>query len=1131
MKNVSYAFLSLLLVFSYPKQAGTAEEKVMLVTKALAGQSVRYKSVSNLVLTSEGRKVNFDATEIEKATFTSILPNGNVVTEHVTESSEASINGNKLPDSNEPKSTTTITVSPDGSLVSYKTTGKEAEETKAQARLYPVGTAIFSDKPVGIGDKWSKIVKSDSDIGLHGAKADFEVVGMEKLGGIDTVKIKEDYAETDAAPIITAHSIIWIEKSSGDQLASDTTVENLPFGGAMAIGKIHAERIDGSPLGEVKPVDIKNTGKPGDKKPDAKPEPKKEKTIDEVVKDYEKIAGLFTIYKKKENGRDTIYMEIKESILDKMLLMEVTASTGNSSQIVAGDPINDILFKFNKLGDDKLQIVVPNIHFKAEDKSPTARAVRRSFADGILESFKIEGVQADRKSVLINVTDLFKGDIAEISSQLSGPFGGGYILDREKTYLEQIKSFPENLVVQTYYHFMKGGGGQGGIGALFGGGEDVSADHRSLPFKVVYTLFPLPEKGYRPRLADSRIGYFLTDYQDFNITDKSDTKVRYIYRWDLQKKDPKAAMSEPVQPIVFWLDNAIPVDYRDAVRNGLLFWNKAFEKIGIRNAIVVNQMPDNADWDHADMRYNTIRWVASPGAGYAVALVRHDPLTGQILNANITVDINYTRYMQIERSKIVDPAMSFADPDPIIKLSSSPAKCEFGKGMMEQAYFGNMALSMLGGQGYKLDEKAYLKSFIQELVSHEMGHVMGLRHNFIASMYHTPEEMSNGPLIRDTGTASSVMDYTPFNIYAIKHKNVDYFMPTVGPYDLWAIQYGYTPIEAKTSQGELYKLNEIASKDNEPGHRYESDEIADQFDPEVTRYDLTSDPLAYFTKTSELSRYLLLNLDKRVPKQGDSYIEFTHDFFNLLSWYARSISFASRYIGGVTVNRSHHGDPGEKPNLAPVSAADQKRALVMLNTYIFSEGAFALPKSYFGKLAQEPYDFAPANTFPMLDQFTAVQTGALRRIFGAAVLSRIQNNEYRVSDPSQAFTLPYLYHSVGQNVWAELANKKNISVLRRALQRSHLELMINQFLGQASGTPDDARVLAWQQLRNLKSSITVASRQGKYDEYTQLHLEDSLMRINRALEAKQTIGGSSGGRQLTLRELLGASEQQPALTK
>ncbi len=1127
MKSFSIALLGFLLMLTYPHRADTAEEKALLVTKALAGQSVRYKSISNLVLESQGRKVNFEATEVEKATFTTVLPNGNVVSEHITESSDASINGNKLPEGNEPKSTTTITVRPDGSLLSYKTSGKEPGETKTQARLYAVGTSVFSDKPVGIGDKWTHQFKADSDIGIHEAKADFEVLGFEKMNGIETVKIKMEYAETDATPAIAAHSTIWVEKSSGDQMISETTAENVPFGGAMASGKIHQERLDGSPLGEAKPVDIKNTGKPADKKT----EPKKEKMIDEVVKDYEKIPGLFTIYKKKENGRDTIYMEIKESLLDKLLMMEVTASTGNSSQIVAGDPINDLLFKFVKLGDDKVQIVVPNIHFRAEEKSPTERAVKRSFADGIIESFKIEGVQADRKSVLINVSDLFKGDIAEISSQLSGPFGGGYILDREKTYVDLIKSFPENLVVQTYYHFMKGGGGSSGIAALFGGGEDVSADHRSLPFKVIYTLFPLPDKGYRPRLADSRIGYFLTDYQDFNITDKSDIKVRYIYRWDLQKKDPKAALSEPKQPIVFWLDNAIPMDYRSAVSDGLLFWNKAFEKIGFKNAVVVKQMPDSADWDHADMRYNTIRWVASPSAAYAVALARHNPLTGQILNANITVDINYTRYMQVERARMVDPALAFAEPGSAAKLKSDPTRCEFGKGMMEQAYLGNMALSMLGGPGFKLDEKAYLQSFIRELVSHEMGHIMGLRHNFIASMYHSPAELTNGPLVRETGTASSVMDYTPFNIYAIKKKNVDYFMPTVGPYDIWAIQYGYTPIESKTSQGEKSKLNEIASRDNEPGHRYESDEIADQFDPEVTRYDLTSDPIAYFTKTSELSRYLLLNLDKRIPKFGDSYNDFTHDFFSLLSWYARSISFASRYIGGITVNRSHAGDPGEKPNLIPVSATDQKRALNLLNTYLFSENAFSLPKSYLGKLTQEPFDFAPANTFPMLDQFTNVQAGALRRIFSSAVLSRIQNNEYRMSNATLAFTLPYLYHSVGQNVWSELDIHKNISVLRRSLQRNHLQLLIDQFLGQASGTPEDARVLAWQQLRNLKESIASASRRGKYDEYTQLHLEDCSMRISRALDAKQTIGGANSGRTLTLRELLGGSEQQPAVTR
>ena len=330
-------------------------------------------------------------------------------------------------------------------------------------------------------------------------------------------------------------------------------------------------------------------------------------------------------------------------------------------------------------------------------------------------------------------------------------------MDRDKTFVGAIKNFPENLVVETNYHFTSSGrgGGGGGIASLLGGGAgDQLADPRSIPFKAVYTVFPLPtENGYVPRLADPRVGYFLTDFQEYNDDSREDVMTRYIYRWDMRKKDPSAALSEPVKPIVFWMDNAIPTEYRDWVKEGLQMWNKAFEKVGIKDAIVVNQMPDNADWDHADMRYNTIRWVESPNSGYAVAQFRVNPLTGQILNANITVDANFTRYIKEERRERVNPANFFEEPSPeaIADALKHPFRCEFGTGMVEQGWFGREAVSAFAQEYGIVNDKEYLHEYLREVVGHEMGHLMGLRHNFIASTYHTAEELKDAKLLTETG--------------------------------------------------------------------------------------------------------------------------------------------------------------------------------------------------------------------------------------------------------------------------------------------------------------------------------------------------------------------------------------------
>jgi hypothetical protein len=1087
-----------------------AQDKAVLLYKAKTGQVVRDKSEGTLSLEAGGRKATLEVTEIVKTTVGDVSASGDVTLEQETESTELTFNGQKAPprdDSNKDK--VTIQIHPDGSLISYKSADSEADKSKMGARLYGALNPVFTDKAVGTGDKWSHEFKADADMGLHAAKGDYEILGFEKLNGADTVKVKISYQESDSSPPLGVNGTIWIEKTSGDVVAADYDIENVAFGGEkgpMASGHFHAARIEGSILGGGKPGDTKPGSKPGTT--ETKPTPPKEKTIDETIKDYEKLPGVFTLYRKREAGRDTIYMEIKEDQLDKLMMMEVTASTGTGDLIVAGTPLNDIVFKFSRSGDDKILFVTPNIGFRADGQKPIARAVQRSFPDAYLDSYKIEAKQPERKSLLINVSDLFRGDISQISTALGSL---SFSLDREKTYVASIKNFPENLVVETAYHFSSSG-----RNSFF---SETLADPRSMPLKISYTLFPLSDNGYRPRLADPRVGYFTTDYQDFSVDSRDDEVTHYIIRWQMEKADPKAALSPPKKPIVFWLDNAIPLEYRDAVREGILYWNKAFLKLGIKDAIVVKQMPDNADWDDGDMRYNTIRWVASPSSGYAVSLFRVNPITGQILNANITVDANLVHYTKLERTHVVDPVSYFADTPPDPNALDS-RRCDMAAGAMEQAWFGQMALDLLSPPGTKVDELAYTQEFIRHVVSHEMGHCLGLRHNFVASTYHTPDELKDPKIVAETGVSASVMEYNPFNIFAIKTKGVDYWSQTIGPYDIWAIQYGYTPIDAKTSEGEIYKLSAIASRDNEPGHAYETDGDADQFDPAVTRWDMGRDPLAYWQRTIQVSRYLLLHLPEREPKQGESYWQFTEDYERLLGMYSRGAAIASRYIGGQHLNRNHRGDPGEHPTLLPVPAADQKRALNILTTYIFAANSFLLPTRYYGNLTSEP--FGGSQEFPVRDQIASVQRAALLRVFSPVVLRRIVNNEFKVGDPDKALTLPTLYHTMSAAVWSELPEGKNISSLRRQLQRAYLNTMIEMVINPSNGAPDDAKMLAWDQLRQLKTRIAAAQR-SRHDEYTRIHLDESLMQITRALDAHQVIGGASSPQIISLQALLGGS--------
>ena len=1106
-----------------PAAAATAADKVQLVYKAKVGEVVRHQSTAKMTMTMGPNKMTMEPKEVQKVTYTHVLPNGDLVYEQETESSEMMINGQKVPTPPN-KDKNIITMGKTGHLVKFVEDSAEKDKDKIDVRLFVATNIVFPDRAVGVGDKWSVDYKANPDTGAKPGRADFEVLAAEKVAEVDTLKIKMAFKETEGSPAITANSTIWVEKLSGDGVKSEYDVAGVqissPQGPTLMEGKMNGERLSGAPLGGGKAAVA------------AKP-----KTIDDVVKDYKKIPGIFTLWKKTDQGRDTIYLEMREEQLNKLHMLEVTAATGTALQVAAGDPINDIVFKFVKRPDEKIAMVVPNYGFRAPEGTPLERAVKRSFPEGIIEAFKIEGTHPERKSLLINVSDFFKGDTARISDLwrpgggVLGNGGGGYMLDRDKSYVSAIKNFPENMVVETEYHFTRGATAGIPIQEVIGGGP-TTADPRSVPLRVSYYLFELKDTGYKPRLADPRVGFFHTEHQDFTDDSAWDQKVRYILRWDVQKADPKAAMSPPKKPIIFWLDNAIPQEYRAAVADGLKAWNKGFEKIGIKDAIVTKQMPDDADWDHSDMRYNTIRWVASPNNGYAVALFRINPMTGQILNANITVDANLVRSIKLERKQRVSPASYFSEGlEPDLNALKNTRACTMAEQAMEQAWFGHTALSLLG---VPVNEKDYINSFLRYVIAHEMGHLMGLYHNFIASTQHSLKDLADAKKVSELGVSASVMDYTAFNVQGIKNK-VDYWSQTIGPYDLWAIKYGYLPIESTSPKGELFKLKQIASESNKPGHAFQNDMMADSFDPCVVRWDISGEPLGYWERIMNLSKHLMKTLAQRAPKKGESYYEFTRDFNGLLNNYARGAAVASRYIGGMHVNRNHKGDPGEKPTLAATKVEDQKKALHLLNLYVFGETAFNFPASYFSKFTTDPFgpDIAAMLTgsynpeFPIRDTIAGIQRAALGRLFNGRVLTRIINNEYRVGDPANALTLPYLFNSVGGSVWSELGAKKNVSTLRRQLQRSHLATMVDMVTKPAGGTPDDAKMLAWNQLRSLKSRLASA-KDGTYDEYTRVHLDESLMQINRALDAKVTIGSGPAAGGSLLQMLMGGSEAKPA---
>jgi len=860
--------------------------------------------------------------------------------------------------------------------------------------------------------------------------------------------------------------------------------------------------------------------------PTATPAPKE---IDDIVKGYDKVPGLWTLYRKVEDNHQKLLAELTQADLDHAYLMQSTLGSGDAAQLVTGLPAGDVVLKWIVTPDDRLVLTTPNLWYRTHDPNLT-NAVQRDFPPAFLGVFPVIAKQASRKSLLVDVSGLFDGSVTGIDTALQAPpipnfKGNSYGLDPKDTFYTDVKNFPTNMVVSVQYSF-KSDGKQP---------VDTLADSRSFPVKVDYNLYALPDDtdvphGYHPRLADPRVGFFINgqlcaDRVGFESLDNdaaTDPTVRYINRWRMEKTDPTAKLSPPVKPIVFYLDNSIPEEYRDAVRQGILMWNRAFERLGYTDSVQVKDAPNDPSWDTADMRNNVVRWVTSPpssNGAYAIALMRENPVTGEILNASINVNANFARIGYREKMEVIDPldVQKGLVPEGAGQatgedagsgnggaVTAFPTKnfgpgvaCELDGEMHDQAMWGRDALI---AAGVPIDDTRYVQELLRQTVGHEFGHVLGLRHNFIASAAYTPQQLADPKFVSENGISASLMDYVGFNVFGI-HTGADYFSRTPGHYDLWAIEYGYKDVPAATEKADLAK---IASRGNEPGLTYQTDELADNYDPTIVRYDLSSDPLAYFAKSLNINQELLHSLLQREPKSGESYDEFTERLRGLLGNTTDLALMSSRFIGGAYVRRAVRGDIGAPLPFQPVPAATQRRALRLLDRAFFADSVWNLPESYYSHTGADPFandDKYADNAFPLRDGVARVRGIVLAQLLSGERLARMANLEYKFPEPGATMSMIELFPTLRQAVWGPLPANVVTSALQRELQRTHVQLLIALEKSQVPNAPPDARDLAENELRQIRASL-IGPRQTSPDVYTRLHFAEAIRRIDTALKEK-----------------------------
>ena len=862
-----------------------------------------------------------------------------------------------------------------------------------------------------------------------------------------------------------------------------------------------------------------------------KDEAKRFKDPKEVTKGMGAIEGLFTLYRfdpaDKQHDPEKLLAEIPAGLLGEDLLLAMSISRGPMSGWMWGDH----LVRWEIAGN-QLKLATPDVRYVHAQGKPVTGAVERTYNDTYLAAVPIVAM-TPKGDVLIDLGPLLKSDMADVS------FLGGQVRPDLSTWAE-VKVFPDNVLIDADLA--------------------LAEQHGGSKIGVSYAFRRLPKLGsYESRVADPRVGYFLTAKIDWSKKyDARETFDRYIHRWKLEKQDPTLELSPPKEPIVFIIEQTVPIQWRRWVREGILEWNKAFEKVGFVNAIVVQQQTDDneyADYDPEDARYNFFRWGVS-GRAFAMGPSRVDPRTGQILDADILFDDAFLRATMFEFNMFGPQAMSemngpgfdrwSREQGELVPPIAAPAvenendgaegpdgetwaaleeelhergrcTCSYARGMQEQLAFLYNALLAEGFGPKKIPERL-IGEALRETVTHEVGHTLGLRHNFKGSAWLSLKDILQRRSQTDEPTSASIMDYNPLLFFAGDEvEKVRHFTtPTIGPYDEWAIAYGYS---VPGDKPEKDMLAEIAGRCAEPALQYATDEDTMWVfspDPLVNRFDLSSSPIDFARSRVALTDKLLSNVTDWAVQDGEPMYFLTRAFNVLWFERVRTLDDVARLVGGQYFNRANRGDADAKPPFVLVEPAKQRAALQYLNETIFNDSFFPLKPDLLNRLAPSRWSHWGVTLplrldYPIHDRIRSEQESTLLTLMAPPVLERIYDAELK-SDAPDKFTAAELITTLRDQIWHQLDDAPHgpstdaaplISSIARNLQREHLAILLAAARGQpGSLMPQDLHAMVCQALRELSGKIGRTLDQGGVDFASRAHLVESKSRIDRVLDAQ-----------------------------
>ncbi|NOT34487.1 MAG: zinc-dependent metalloprotease [Candidatus Eisenbacteria bacterium] len=839
-----------------------------------------------------------------------------------------------------------------------------------------------------------------------------------------------------------------------------------------------------------------------------------------LTKDTEVKKGLFTLYQKREN----LYMEIRADQLDQPVLGIWSIARGIGRDFVLGglSIFNDRMIEFHRTGD-RVLVMEKNMRFVAPSGSAIERAKDLSFGNSAIASLKIESVHDSSKALLVDLAPFLVSDISDMSEFLRQGPARTFRFDKERSAVTLAKAYPENVEFEAMLTYTPNDRQNLNLNTV--------PDDRYVGVTMHYSFSKLPDVPMTPRLADDRTGYFLNAVKDFSRDDQEHFWRRYITRWRLEKKDPTAALSEPVKPIVYYIDRTIPEKYRPYVKAGIEGWQKAFEAAGFKNAIIAKEAPaDDPDYDPGDIRYSTIRWITSSEPSFgAIGPSRIDPRSGEILDSDILFEASIVqRRWRIYRDLTGSPS-TFELPMLREAESRLPLdhRCDAAAGGSVGMTLANLAAVMDGSiaAGGPIHER-FVGEMLTHTVLHEVGHALGLTHNFRASTATPYDKLNDSTWSRGNGMMASVMDYATPNVSRDRTKQGDYYGSVAGTADVWMIRYGYTPSGQASADADYAVVKKIADESNLPGHVYTPDpDTYGPFalDPRSNIWDLGDDPLSFAKDRAGWVTDIWSNdaLEARILGDEGEYPVLRRAVDGLLEQYGIALGIGVKYVGGQYQSRNHRGQPDSRDPLQLVPAAKQREALDFIAERGFAANSFNLSPKLLNRLAPDRWmhwgvddNFGvwtgPRLDYNLNDKALAIQTGLLNGLTQPMLLARLREAESRSPD---AFRMSDYFDRLTRALWGEVGGGAAAAMraldgpnTRRDIQRVYIDRLAQMVVGGIPGTPDDARSLARLQLARIDARATRAlAGEGAMGDYTRAHLLESRARIKRALEAGREV--------------------------